>query len=94
MAGGLFTMGAYHDANEYVPLLGYFDEVRVWNTALSASQLHSYACIGVTTPIPFSLLGYWKFDENQGGVCANSASPFASAGVLISDIKRVADAVC
>jgi len=43
MAGGLFTMGAYHDANEYVPLLGYFDEVRVWNTALSASQLHSYA---------------------------------------------------
>ena len=38
MAGGLFTMGAYHDANEYVPLLGYFDEVRVWNTALRSQR--------------------------------------------------------
>eukprot|EP01052_Picozoa_sp_SAG31_P010016 SAG31_NODE_537_length_14325_cov_19.890881_2_plen_658_part_00 len=31
--GGWFTIGAYHDANEYYPFPGSIDEVRVWSVA-------------------------------------------------------------
>ena len=38
-AGGWFTLGAYHDANEYYPLNGMQDDTRLWNVARSAEEI-------------------------------------------------------
>jgi hypothetical protein len=85
MGGGLFTIGAYHDSNEYWPMLGSTDEVRIWNTALQASSLCT-----VNAPLPPSLLGYWKFDEHEGADLRNEVVG-GSDGVLVGDIIRVGD---
>ena len=37
--GGWFTIGAYHDANEYFTWPGVLDELKVWHVALTAPQL-------------------------------------------------------
>ena len=85
MGGSLFTIGAYHDSNEYWPMLGSTDEVRIWNAALQASSL-----CAVNAPLPPSLLGYWKFDEHEGADVRNEVMG-GSDGVLVGDIIRVGD---
>ena len=37
--GGWFTLGAYHDANEYIVLNGALDDVRIWERALDPSEM-------------------------------------------------------
>ena len=87
MGGGLFTIAAYHDSNEYWPMLGFTDEVRIWNTAQQVTSL-----CAVDTPLPPTLLGYWKFDEHQGADVRNEVTG-GSDGVLVGDIIRVGDDV-
>ena len=93
MGGGLFTIAAYHDSNEYWPMLGSTDEVRIWNTALTGTEpwMTPGSCRGVEViPLPASLLGYWKLDENQGADVLNEVRG-GSQGVLVGDVMRVGD---
>ena len=82
MGGGLFTIGAYHDSNEYWPLLGFTDEVRLWNEALPASRIGQNSCRDLVAPLPPTLLGYWKFDEHAGADALNEVAG-GSQGVLV-----------
>ena len=82
MGGGLFTIGAYHDSNEYWPLLGFTDEVRLWNEALPASRIGQNSCRDLVAPLPRTLLGYWKFDEHAGADALNEVAG-GSQGVLV-----------
>jgi hypothetical protein len=59
-------------------------------SSLTASAIQNHAC-GMVQQAPL-LLGYWKFDENFGAICLNSASMYASDGMLVGGIKRVAAA--
>jgi len=61
--GGWFTIGAYHDANEYFTWPGVLDELKVWHVALTAPQLGCSDNI-MTHP---DLSYYWQFDDNEEG---------------------------
>ena len=62
----LFTIGAYHDANEYFVLNGMVDEVRVWKVARSGSQILNARCSFALDGAATGLLQYWNFNENSG----------------------------
>jgi hypothetical protein len=87
-AGGWFTLGAYHDANEYYPLNGMQDDTRLWNVARTADQISSSYC-GELGRKAHGLLGYWKFDETEGDTCTNEKHG-APDGVLMGDVFRTA----
>jgi len=91
MGGGLFTIAAYHDSNEYWPMLGSTDEVRIWDTALGGTEYWMTSCRGLDT-LPPALLGYWKFDEHEGADVLNEVVG-GSDGVLVGDVVRVGDDV-
>ena len=87
--GGWFTLGAYHDQNEYYPINGLMDEVRIWNTALDVDEIaHNHCSDGLTGTEP-GLLHFWKLDENDGARVAN-AVPGAQAGTIVGNVMRTA----
>ena len=86
MTGGWFTIGAYADTNEYWPIHGSTDEVRLWNVARSAADIAAGNCGPID--VVRGLLGYWKFNENYGADMFN-AVPHAPQGILRGNIKRV-----
>ena len=60
--GGWFTIGAYHDANEYYSFPGAIDELKLWHVA----QDPSMGCNqGRDSP---DLNYYWQFNDNPPGV--------------------------
>ena len=64
--GGAFQIGARTTASEY--FTGAIDEVRVWNTAHTASQV---AGDYTTAPVPANdpnLKGYWPLNDGSGTV--------------------------
>ena len=85
-AGGWFTLGAYHDTNEYYPLNGMQDDTRLWNVARSDSEIQSSYC-SENMRKAHGLLGYWKFEETDGAVCHNEVGN-APDGVLMGDVFR------
>ena len=55
--GGWFTLGAYHDANEYYSFPGAIDELKIWHVATAPS-------LGCNVPATDPNLNYyWKFDD-------------------------------
>lgn len=68
-AEGQQQIGAYFDGSFYVfPWLGSLDEVRIWNVALTQTEIRDYMCRKVTNTHPqyANLLGYYKADEGSG----------------------------
>jgi hypothetical protein len=57
-------------AEEYMN--GVIDEVRIWNTARTASQIQTNAFRTLTGSEP-GLMGYWRFDEGAGGTTADAS---------------------
>ena len=87
-AGGWFTLGAYHDANEYYPLNGMQDDTRLWNVARSAEEIMASYCDADLRASTHGLLGFWKFEEKSGDNCRN-AKKGGPAGVLMGDVFRI-----
>ncbi|MCC2546669.1 LamG domain-containing protein [Hymenobacter sp. BT175] len=52
---------------------GYIDEVMIWNTARSATQIQSDRTNGTSAASPL-LLGYFKLDEGSSQVIANQVN--------------------
>jgi hypothetical protein len=61
---------------------GAIDELKIWNTALSESQVDE-VMTGIT-PLEASLVGYWTFDEGTGSI-AHDRSVYANHGTLVGD---------
>ncbi|MDZ4181640.1 MAG: LamG-like jellyroll fold domain-containing protein, partial [Candidatus Cloacimonadaceae bacterium] len=59
---------------------GLMDEVRIWNTVRTDSEILSNMSIPVSPSSP-GLVGYWKFDETSGTTAIDSTTP-ANNGVL------------
>lgn len=58
-------IGNNYDGQNWLPLVGSIDEVRVWNIARTEAQI--LACMN--SPLAGNepgLVGYWRFDENGG----------------------------
>ena len=90
-AGGWFTLGAYHDANEYYPLNGQQDDTRLWNVARTANQIQSSYCSDSMRKA-HGLLGFWKFEETDGDTCANEVRN-APDGQMMGDVFRTTHAL-
>jgi hypothetical protein len=60
-------IGNGHDGQNYLPLKGRLDEVRIWNVARDSSQIARYrdSCLHGDEP---GLVGYWRFDENSDSI--------------------------
>jgi hypothetical protein len=74
--GGWFTIGAYNDANEYYPMDGLMDELRLWNVARPAADIAGTNCndpcaYGGATGCVAGLMHFWRFDENHGDAVAD-----------------------
>jgi len=69
-----FRIGVFHDSDENFYFDGYIDEVRVWNTALSAETIFNWQKRYVNDIHPNSqnLVSYWKLDDNNGLTAADA----------------------
>jgi hypothetical protein len=63
-----FSIGAYHDDNEFFVLDGQLDEIRLWDTALSQSQIQDWMHneMNETHPEIDNLISYWNFNNMKG----------------------------
>ncbi len=77
-----FTIGAIRPTRPTtnIPFAGIIDEVRVWNVVRTPSEILASMNIEIS-PVPASLVGYWKFNEPSGTLAADSGSP-AQNGTL------------
>ena len=66
-----------------VGFAGTIDEVRIWNTALTQSQIQSTLFQELAGP-QTGLAGYWRFDEGSGQIVADSSGN-GNDGTLGSD---------
>ena len=62
---------------------GYIDEVAVFNTTKSQSDIQGYYNSGVPTDLSSEggLIGYWRMEEGSGSTVADSSSN-SNAGTL------------
>ena len=73
-----FTVGAMRSGSTTGnPFHGSLDEIRVYNSALSSSQIQNQYALDTTA----SLAGYWPLDENSG-TTANDSSSNHNSGTL------------
>ena len=66
-------IGNNWDGQNYLPLHGDIDEVRIWNVARSAAQILAYkdSCLYGNEA---GLVGYWRLDENTGTIAYDLTS--------------------
>lgn len=81
------NIGNGNDGNGYLPMGGKIDEVRVWNTVRSATEIAQYkdSCLTGNEP---GLVGYWRLDEGTGttvqDLTANGNNGMVMAGAAWS----------
>lgn len=65
----IWRIGRRHNSTEY--FTGDIDDVRVWNTALSAAEV---AALYYSNENPSTPVGWWKFNEGAGTSATDSSS--------------------
>lgn len=85
--GPYIVLGAEkHDAGPAYPSFrGYFDELRIWNVALSGPQLDA-AKGRVIDPDTMGLVGYYRFEEGNGTSVLDSSTAGSPTGELIAGV--------
>jgi len=64
-------------------VLGKIDEVRIWNYARTQTQI-SQDMDNEISPVPSSLIGYWKFNGNALDSSANNLSTTNFGGIFVT----------
>lgn len=85
--GPYLVLGAekHHAGAAYPSFAGDFDELRVWSTARSASQLQA-TFDRVVAGNSAGLVGYYRFEEGGGTLVADSSAASSASGQLIAGI--------
>lgn len=73
--GGAFRVGAREDTLYTEYYTGEIDEVRVWNVDRTLSEIRATIREELTGVEP-GLIGYWKFNEENGSTIAHDSSPY------------------
>ena len=78
-----FKIGSLDYQTSSFPMQGSVDEVRLWDTALSASTITNWMCTAVdlTHPNYNNLMGYWRLNDGTGSVVSDN-SPNTLNGTL------------
>ncbi len=66
----LFTIGRWGDLNPDSYFDGIIDEVRLWNTERTASNINTYRTRSISNPYT-GMAGYWPMEEGSGVTTAN-----------------------
>ncbi|HKR06648.1 MAG TPA: LamG-like jellyroll fold domain-containing protein [Bacteroidia bacterium] len=61
--------------------IGMMDEIRVWHRAISQAEIQSNMNRHIDPALQSGLIGYWRFNENTGGITAD-LSFSGNAGTL------------
>jgi hypothetical protein len=69
------SIGNGFDGATWFPYSGIIDEVRLWNTSLDSVTIKNWMHKTLSPDHPGSsnLVGYWKFDEDEGSVAGDSS---------------------
>jgi len=84
-----FIMGRVKDATEYEPFNGAIDEVRIWNTARTQTQINTYKNVYMTGT-EAGLVGLFNFNQgyaagtNTGLTVAQDFSSLSNNGTLVN----------
>lgn len=75
-------IGKLRNYNTYLP--GNIDEVKIWDTALTQSEIRDWMCKKITSSHPqySNLVAYYRFDENTGTTLTDSAG--SNNGTLVN----------
>jgi len=65
-----FSIGRWGDSNPDSYFDGIIDEVRLWKTARSASNISTFRTKSIPSPYT-GMSGYWPMEEGSGGTTAN-----------------------
>ncbi len=90
--GAPFRIGADIDAGYHYT--GAIEEVRIWKSLVSASDLNAWQCSGInnTHPSYADLVGYWPLNEGSGTL-ANDLSPLSNNGTITNPSWSSLDSV-
>ena len=80
-------MGYWYSNGNYFRYTGIMDEFRIWNRALSETEIRQTMCKKLKGNEP-GLIGYWNFDETSGNTVFDK-SPNGFDGTLKGNLKRV-----
>lgn len=91
---GWFTIGAFHDHDEYRVMRAAVDEVRVWAVARSPSQIKARYCSAISGSERegdwAGIILYFNFDERTGDTVVNKNPNFYAADArLYGDVARI-----
>lgn len=78
-----FNIGRFGDLSPDSYFDGLIDEVRLWTTARSLSQIYSFRTQSVPAPYT-NMAGYWKIEEGTGTSTVNTQGNAALNGTLSS----------
>lgn len=84
LVNSIFIGGVFYDGSQFLRLgdwgfggtnwNGEMDEVRIYNTALSETQIQNEKCIEVS-PTSLNLVAYYKMNETTGSITIADATP-------------------
>ncbi len=76
-----------HDAGAAYPSFnGYVDELRIWNTARSVTEIQNQR-FAVIDSDSVGLVGYYRFEEGAGTAVNDSSDAVAPAGQLVAGVQ-------
>ena len=78
-----FAIGTWFDVDPKSYFHGTIDEVRLWNTARTSSQINYYMTRSVNAGST-GLVGYWDMEEGSGLTTANQTATAGLDGSLLS----------
>jgi hypothetical protein len=86
----IYRIGAYEDDTEFYGFQGQIDEVKVWNTALTQTQIRDRMCRKITSgdALFSNLVAYYNLDETSGNT-AFDGTAYANNGTLANGPTRV-----
>ena len=74
--GSLSNTYCYNCGGSLYTINGQIDEVRIWNTALTQTQIRDNMCKKLVGN-ELGLVGYWRFDETTGNIAFDSQTNVA-----------------
>ena len=79
-----FRLGGLEYQNDVFHMNGRLDEIRLWDVALSQTEINNWMCIPIdlTHPNYNNLMGYWRLNEGTGTI-SSDMSVNGNNGTLI-----------
>ncbi len=71
---------------------GQIDEVRIWDTARSETEIRDYMCKQPVAANEPNLVSYWQFDEWDGTSCANTSQNVFRG--IMTNMDPATDRIC